>query len=344
MTTINAIRFNKYAGALICDECRGWNEEDLKIYTADKIKSVTTREVIDHYGTVAFYGNTGTSAIGDELKFNIKRKVNKFFEENKDQPLTISMIADMAFKTILEMKHAHVDQNLYGMYGLKTEDFLRGYILKDGKEIALNNDEILKDVFEKITFKEKGTKNRAVFLNGGIIAGFDEKEGFKLYTYCIYTGMWEPVSAIFIADGSGCDLVNLSMASYASVRTVPERRGDIDKIEGIIALISAVNGASKYNLGVAGYNNIILIDGNKPRKNRYIEINDHRSKLASEIVDAINNDFLTYAKGAELVDKLLFKQASFYDINEQFVKSLKPRKEALKSLRGYRYAKYRIKI
>ena len=81
MTSINAIRFDKYSGALVCDEQRGWNPENMIINAADKIKSVVPDDVVESTGMVACYGNTGTSTIGDELKFNIRKRVRQEYDK-----------------------------------------------------------------------------------------------------------------------------------------------------------------------------------------------------------------------------------------------------------------------
>ena len=81
MTSVNAIRFNETSGAMVFDEVRGWNSEDMLIVSAQKMKPVVDDDVILHTGLVAGYGNTGTSSIGDELRFTIKKRINQCWQQ-----------------------------------------------------------------------------------------------------------------------------------------------------------------------------------------------------------------------------------------------------------------------
>ena len=54
MTSINAIKFDDYSGACVCDEARCWNDEGMKIYTAEKMKPCVPGEISQRYGTVEF--------------------------------------------------------------------------------------------------------------------------------------------------------------------------------------------------------------------------------------------------------------------------------------------------
>jgi hypothetical protein len=77
MTSINALRFNEHEGAMTCDEQRGWNDENLRIQVADKIRAVVPDRMVEELGVVAAYGNTGTSSIGDELRLTIRTRIEE---------------------------------------------------------------------------------------------------------------------------------------------------------------------------------------------------------------------------------------------------------------------------
>ena len=77
MTSINALRFDEYSGILICDEQRSWNDDKIKIFSSDKIKPVTPERVLKEQGIAVCYGNTGTSSVGDELKFTIQKRISQ---------------------------------------------------------------------------------------------------------------------------------------------------------------------------------------------------------------------------------------------------------------------------
>ncbi len=119
MTSINALRFNEYEGAMTCDEQRGWNDENLRILVADKIRAVVPDRMAEELGVAAAYGNTGTSSIGDELRLTIKDAIEEEYESMRGKPrkaleahFTIDRLARIAYETICRMKHRHIDYTL----------------------------------------------------------------------------------------------------------------------------------------------------------------------------------------------------------------------------------------
>jgi len=344
MTSINAIKFDDYSGVMVCDEQRSWGPEDLKIFCAYKIRPCIPPEIQKEYGIVAAYGNTGTSTIGDELKFTIKQRIQEEYEKEFErlgkkpkQFKTIEDIAGLTFDVITKMKHTHINQELKGKYGFTTNDFCRGFYMKDGKKIEITDKEVIKQVDEMLTWKTRGELARAVFLNAGIVAGFEPREGFKIFHYSMIEMFWTAVQGIFVADGSGCDAVNLRMAEFAASKSIPERRGNIDPVEGLVTIIDAVNTASYHNIGVGGYYNIIWFNGRaKDNMKKMVEINDHRSKLASEIVFALSEDFVSQNTAFKLVDELIYKGKSYEQVNEQLFKKTRDPKRLSRFLRGYK--------
>jgi len=343
MTSINAIKFDEYSGACVCDEARCWNSENMKIYTAEKVKPCIPEEVIHRYGTVAAYGNTGTSTIGDEIKRKIQKKVLEELEKRKekegkipDKFMTLEEIADLIFEVITNLKHTHIDDQLRGRYNFDTAEFVQGSYEREGKKIEIKDKDAVMEVEKFLTWKDMYEEVTPLFLNAGILAGYEETEGFRLFHYSMIECFHEPVQAAFIIDGSGRDMASLHLSDYFSRKTIPER-GKIDPVEGMIAILEAVNGASQFNLGVEGYYNIILIDGReKDYSKRLVEINDHRSKLASEIVLAKTGGFVSGETAYNLVDNLIFGGGTFADTAEKFMKSTSRKKELDRFLRGYK--------
>jgi hypothetical protein len=222
MTSINAIKFNNYSGAMVSDEQRHWNPENMKIYAAEKVKPCVPPALTREYGLVAAYGNTGTSTVGDELKTTIKRRIqeeyDKEFEKLGKKPKefrTIEQLAFSAFDVITRMKRDHIDQELLGKFGFNSNDFVRGFYVKDGKRIDITDKETIRNVDERITWKGRGEDSKAVFLNAGIFAGYEPKEGFNVFHFSMIEHYCEPVEVIFVAEGSGLDTANLVLADYA---------------------------------------------------------------------------------------------------------------------------------
>jgi hypothetical protein len=327
MTSINAIRFDQYSGALVCDEQRGWNPENMIINSADKIKSVIPEDIMESTGMAACYGNTGTSTIGDELKFNIKKRVRQEFDrkvkktgEPPAELATIEELARWAFETQTELKRGHVNQTIEGRYGFSVNDFCRGYYKKGGRQIDIKDSETISAIHDSITWKGRTGEMTSVFLNAGIIAGYEPRSGFQIYTLSmIEFGYW-PVQEIFLTDGSGRDMASVHMTEFSNRKTMPERRSTIHPVEGIFEMVHAVNTACRFDIGCEGYLNIMLIDGKKPNTDRLVQINDDRSKLVSEIVRCYEGRYLDKTKAMEMVEALLWGGATWNAIDTELWK------------------------
>jgi hypothetical protein len=343
MTSINAVRFDEYSGILICDEQRSWNDDKIKIFSSDKIKPVTPERVQREQGIAVCYGNTGTSSVGDELKFTIKKRIGQEYEKLVDKLeeipkhfKTIEELAQIAFDTQIQMKREHIDETFLGRYGFNSYDFIAGSYEKEKERIEIKDKDIVNSVHDSLLWKNRTGEMTAIFLNAGIFAGYEPKEGFGIYSLSLIDFSSEPVQEIFLADGSGKDQCTVVFAEYASSKILPERRTNIDRVEGLITAIKAVNKASWHNIGVGGYYNIILIDGRKPNMERLVEISDHRSKLAAEIVLSHTNEFISYADTASLIEQMIYGSETFEDTHEKFMKKVKDPKKLKRFLRGYR--------
>ncbi|HPQ39039.1 MAG TPA: hypothetical protein PLV45_01585 [bacterium] len=325
MTSINAIRFDEYAGAMVCDEQRGWNPENMIINSADKIKSVVPPDIMEATGLAAAYGNTGTSTIGDELKFNIRKRVREEYDRRIEKTgevpvpfVSIDTLARWGFEAQTFLKRDHINQTIEGRYGFSVNDFCRGHYKKDGKQIDIKDTEVINAIHDAITWKGRSGEMTSVFLNAGIIAGFAPDSGFRIYTLSmIEFGYW-PVQEVFLTDGSGRDMASLEMTEFSNRKTVPERRGAIHPVEGLFEMIHAVNTACRHDIGCEGYLNIMLFDGKKPNKDRLIQINDDRAKLASEIVQCYEGRFIEKSVAMEMVEALCYGGADWEEIESRF--------------------------
>lgn len=344
MTSINAIKFNSMQGAMLCDEQRGWNEEDMMIMTADKIKPVTTPTIEKKLRFAASYGNTGTSSIGDELKFKIMQKVTdkynqlvKLKGDTITELMTIEELANEAFNIQIELKHRHIDETFKGRYGFTTSEFLAGKYSKGDESVEIKQEDIIASVHDDITWQKRTGDMTPVFLNAGIIAGYEPREGFRIFHLSLIEHLCEPVQEIFLNDGSGRDMSMVLMTEYTNNLSIPERRGDIDPVEGLFAMINAVNAASRFNLGVGGYFNIILFDGKaEEAQNIRTEISDFRAKLASHIVHAAYLGILTENKAKDLLGELIFEKVSFERVFNSMMKQARNEKKLSRMMRGYK--------
>ena len=351
MTSINALKFDNYSGIMLCDAQRGWNTENMKLFVSDKIKPCIPPEITEDVGLVAAYGNTGTSTVGDEIKFSIFKKLREEYREAKEKNkeilkdgfMTMEELSGLIYDVILGMKHNHISQQLKSLYGFECSDYLQGFYEVDGKKIEIKDKEILKDCQKFVTWKGRGEEAKAVFLNAGIVAGYEDREGFKIYEFSLYRMYRQPVEVAFVAGGSGSDMVRFHMTEFLSRKSLEEKRGNIDPVEGALELINALNSACERNFGVDGYYTITLFDGRKEKADRIKEISDHRSKLASEIVTSYKEKFINYDTATELLGQMLFEGATFEETNDLLLTSCPNSNKLIKRLRGYKKEAFRAK-
>jgi len=339
MTSINAIKFDDTTGVMICDEQRHWNDERMKIFGADKIRPVVPDEIIERYGIVAAYGNTGTSSIGDELRFKIRQRIHDIYKKRveleggpPEKFLTIEEIAELTFNIITEVKHNHISDNLKHRFGFTSDEFIQGKYKKDGEVYEIKAKEIVEKAMKEMAGSSANDQSGAVFGNAGILAGYDPEGGFQIFFYSMRYSFWEPVPCGFWAQGSGSDTANLAFSHFFN--DLPDRNS-IDKIDGTIAAIDAVTEASLNNLGVGGYFNIYLFDGKKQNKERLIEVNDEKSKFCIEMVHAHNYGFITKEKLREIVNGLLYEGKDLEWASEVIWESAENKIGLHRFLRGY---------
>ena len=344
MTSINAIRFNSTSGAMVFDEVRGWNSEDMLIVSAQKMKPVIEDDIISHTGLVAGYGNTGTSSIGDELRFTIKKRVSQRWqqeiEKNGKKPnrlMTIEELAHLTYRTICETKHKHTDELLRGRYGFSTDAFIQGFYNHNGDKYDIKDKDVIQAAENAITWKEMHSSARPLFGNAGIIVGYEPEEGFRIFHMSMMQQFCVPVQEVFAADGSGRDQCELVLSDFAAYKSIPERRGEVLPAEGLFHALKAIVTASRRNIGVGGYSNIVIFDGKKPGLEKMKLILDDRARLASEIVKAEHGDFISSEQAIELIDALCFQYKSWATTNKQLFKLAKKSHELSRYLRGYGY-------
>lgn len=344
MTSINAMRFNQFQGIMICDEQRSWNPERMKIWTAYKIKPVVPTQVQREQGLVAGYGNTGTSTIGDELRSNISKHVAEKYKMAREEAgvppsvfCTVRDLAQLAFDIIAQTKHRHIDEELRGKCGFDTKDFIRGYLEKEGEKVEIKDKDVISKANDLITWKGQNEAARAVFGNAGIVAGYEPHEGFRIFLISQAEQFCEPVQAAFLAQGSGIDTTSFVFSDFVSIHALPERRADLDPEEGLLSAIKAVNAASRFNVGVGGYYNILVFDGRqKDNMKKLWEINNHRSKLASEIAFACSGGFLDGDVARKLAASLILRNDPIEDVQKEFLKRSSQRRILARFLRGYK--------
>jgi len=342
MTVVNAIRFDDFSGAMVCDEQVSWGNMQRKGDVGDKILPVIPPEIQNELGLVAAYGGSGTSSVSEEIKKITADLIIEESEKRKLRPrsngslITIGVLAQRIFQKLSIMKREHVDEYLYHRYGFKGNDLIRGFYETQSGKIEINQAEIIDEAQAAMTWKGGFSDLKFLYVNRGILSGFEPTEGFRIFYFNMMTFSYEPVGAVFQSIGSGQDTSDLEFAEFVSSKTLEERRVHLDPVEAMVSIVQATNQASKNNIGVGGYYNIVLFDGRKPNKNKIIEIADEKAKLCSETVAAYKAEIISRKLAFHVVEELLFNNADFDKTEKElFDKCPAPRKLS-RFLRGYK--------
>jgi hypothetical protein len=343
MTSINALRFDRYSGICIGDESISTVAE-MRVNLGEKVRPCMPEPIFETYGTVAVIGTTGGCAMGGTIQETLENRLRRLFEKEIEKTgkkpekfLTIEDIARMTFDVVIETKHQRHNEKIRGTYDFNVSEFLKGSYERDGKTYEIKDKEIIREVVDQMVWRNQVEDVGYIFLNAGLLVGYDDKLGFQIYHFDLRDGYWHRVQNCYMAEGSGRHSVDPALYGFAEHWLLEERRGNIDPVEGSIALVHGVNTASDHELGVGGYYNIILIDGRKENfQDRLREINDDRSLLTNHVVRALEHHFISYRDAYEYVKELLFENTPFEEVYEKFWGTVKEPEVMCRLLRRYK--------
>jgi hypothetical protein len=343
MTTVNAIRFNKYMGALIGDESIS-TSADLNVYAGDKVQIVVPDDIIRKYGTVIAIGATGSCSVGDDIKFRFKNIISNIVDKEIEKTgkwpekfISYKEISNILFNLICDIKYEKMSNKLKGTYGFSLGDFINSKYENQGKTFDINDKDTINEIIRTMMWKNHTPEGDFIFMNAGVMAGYTDQDGFLITHYDFREGFHYEVQNCYLAEGSGRHSADPNMYSFAEQLLVDQRRDNIDPSEGLIALISAINAACDHEVGVDGYYNIVLIDGKKSNMQRAEEINDDRAYLASLIVRALDNRVIEFKNAHKLINDMMFNKAKFEEIYPLFLKNITNMKLFERKVRKYKY-------
>ncbi len=341
MTVVNAMKFDFYRGAMVCDEQTTF-EDNRYAFLSDKIKRLVPKNITEDLGTVAAYGGSGTQSVAAEVVKKTFREMNNAYKDMKSAGLksyhykSIEDIARFSMKKLLEVKHHHLNDKLYANFRFELDDFNQGYYFTGGEKIEIKQEDIINKAVEYITWKDYSDDVDSIFKNRAIIAGFDQENGFEVYSLSLMENECFFVGGPYESIGSGSDTATISLNDFINTMVLSTRRDRIEPLDGIMELIRATNACARNNYGVGGYYNIVLIDGEKPNNQRYLEIMDHEARLASEIVYGLDFGLINRNDAREMINQIVFEGTSFDKIERQLCQKSHNSRELNLLLRGYK--------
>lgn len=339
MTSINAIRLDRQRGILLCDEASYWNEEWMILYTPDKIQSIIGRDILERTRTTLYLGMSGSSMMGEPIINLLHERVEQRFGDistrqlNRNRKPLIETLAHEAFSVACEVKARYIDDFLHNRYGFTSHELIAGSYQRDGRKIAIDDEEIQKEARAFMTYSEQSPEVASIFKNTLFLAGYSPTEGFRLFFMTTLDPVLEEVAEIYVNGGSGTDTTDLVYSAFAASQTVAQRRQGIDPVDATITAFSGLLTACRLSGGVAPYPNFIMIDGTSDCIDR--RIFDHRSQLVLEAVTAHHRGLLSKAALRKLVQGMLFDSRSFRWGNDFLQANVTDSQLLARFLRGY---------
>lgn len=338
MAIVNALKFNKHSGAMLCDE----EYIDIRwrrCFYLDSIHSVLSPSTSDLLKMEAIYGGVGNPSVHYEVINNVRNKLDKIVAgpDGKEKIKTGEDIGKITLDATHSITRRKVDDVLKLLYGFTTDDFNQGFTEIEGKKVEIKQDSIKDDARKIVSFKDKREYLKPVFENKVALMTYDRDYGFILYCIKADTGVLSLVSGGFETLGKGVYGSGRAFGNYFKDRYLFQRREGMDRVEGMCLLIASAIEARDYYLGVGGYFNIVYLDGEKnTHEERYKEIYHHRVKLATEVVTGFLNNELTKDKTYEILNDLLFEDRSEEEGEEKMWHYAKNHKRLALLLRGYK--------
>ena len=322
MTVISAMKFNETDGAIISDEqssIQNYRKYDI----AEKLHEFSNEKM------TFVIGGTGTANILYEISNNFAKLFNNYSANESRKNIKengINYLVNNLSLIMMNEKRNRFDSYLQFNLGISEKDFKRGYSLEeDGTHNPLS-ERLMMHYFELL-----GGKGVEHIFNNAFLSIGKDSDGLNIY----HLGMREKPSCIsrpYASDGSGSDAADSELISFFDSKNREDKK-NINRVEGLVALISSTESASKKNVGVGGLPHIkILMD------DKIITPSEENSKLATEIVKAVQEGHASEDFQNEAIHELLFKDGDFKKIESKFIKQSNNPIAMIRMLRGYHEA------
>lgn len=342
MTSINAIRFDRQRGAIVVDETISMGG-NLTYLGSDKVRNVVPAPVREAMGTVAGLAGTGSCAFSD----TVKREFHDWLlsewrvacETSGGKPQGFHSLGRMAeglFDLVVRVKNRRMSELLRGEFGFDVPQFLEGKVEREGESHEIQDPDLTRRVTDWLSWKYQQPEVGGIFLNAILLAGYDDEDGFQIFHVDLRDGYWHRIQTCYMAEGSGRFSVDPTMYPFVEGLQLAQRRGDVDPVAGMVAMLAALNAAGEHEVGVGGYPSIMLFDGDRPAAERQREVYDDRAFLAGRVVKALTQGYLDPGPAHQLVEGLVFGEASVDDSWERLWAEARDPARLRRLLRGYK--------
>jgi hypothetical protein len=341
MAVVCALRFGEHAGAICADEAY-WFLRRRKSFFTEHLHPLLDDEAAEDLGMAVVYGGTGLPSFHYEAACRVRKRVRELLakraeEKARAQLAGVEAISRLALNELHGVIGRRVNDALKFMYGFTRDEFIQGYFERDGKRYEIAQESVKKTAKSWISSKDPHPLAKPIHKNFAVIVGYDPQLGFQAFHVNGEKAILATVSGGFEAIGPGKYASAQEFARFWNHKTVSQRRGELNRVEGLAVLIAAAQRAGEYYHEAGGHLQIMLIDGKKPtHAERLRELADHRAKLAGELVTAWEWGEIGKADCYELLDGLAFQGAELDEVEEALFARAKDAQRLERIFRGYK--------
>lgn len=233
------------------------------------------------------------------------------------------------------VRHDLLDEGLMTQLHCTEEDIQRGYkIVRDATGKPVDRVDVSPDVKAKYE-KIMDSMNGGILNNRFLALEYDPETGVQMYTFDMGSSRPFLSAQPYVSIGSGSDMADESLYDFFS-RKPRTKRAAIEPVEGLAALLLATDKASMRNIGVGGIPYVQIVKGAEGEEPTIISPSENNTLLAVEAIRGREAGFLTDDFVQKAMDKLLYKNRNFEDVEKEMWEAATDKTSFSRMLRGYR--------
>lgn len=313
MGFVSSLKFDEHRGAVLVNE-EFMNARYRRKFYLDVAQSLLTPEMSDAWGLEAVYAGCGSPSVNQDIIDATRGELAERWakqgkgKKKKAPPApTLQDVADIAGRALQSLIRRDVNLKLRLFYGFDADDLNRGSFQSDGKSIAIKQEKVKAKAHDVVAGKHADRNSTLYNATRALIFGHDARYGICAYHLDISNGNLAFNQEAYEALGDGKYALGCSFSRLLNNVSWPMLKEGMKPVEGIYELIVAALNARECFNATGGNVNIVYLDGEgKGHDRRYREFVDERSRLATHVVQAATEGYVSKDEALELLDAALF--------------------------------------